>query len=252
MRLINLFLTSFLVVFFVISLFTVKSHAQLFGGPPGFHTDPDHVPKNPYIRDYIRVSECNIVTPQKVYKLSEAAGNYQQAYEILNLTPSGRKILREFSQLAAQHKHQYIELNQYTRESNRFPLQIGAAYAFNDQGRFVFYDPQESLGLLPIMFAHELTHAIDPQVPAAYIQEKEARQNLSQDNYMKIMYRNSFNIERKAFSAQDKVVPELMQLAPCYTRFIEEQRKQAGFTLEVPTSNELIIRAYGLPADFKP
>lgn len=252
MRLINLFFTSFLVVFFFVSLFTVQSHAQLFGGPPGFHTDPDHIPKNPYIRDYVRVSECNIVTPQKVYKLSEAAGDYKQAYEILNMTPSGRKILTEFSQLAAQHKHQYVELNQYTRQSYRFPLQIGAAYAFNDQGRFVFYDPQESLGLLPIMFAHELTHAIDPQVPAAYIQEKAARQNLSQEDFMKIAYRNSFNVERKAFSAQDKVVPELMKLAPCYARFIDEQRQQAGFSMEVPTSNEWIIRAYGLPADFKP
>ncbi len=45
MRLINLFLTSFLVVFFFVSLFTVKSHAQLFGGPPGFHTNPDQIPK---------------------------------------------------------------------------------------------------------------------------------------------------------------------------------------------------------------
>jgi hypothetical protein len=252
MRLINLFLTSFLVVFFFISLLSVQTQAQLFGGPPGFHTDPDHIPKNPYIREYIRVSECNILTKEKTYRLSEAGGNYQQAYEILNLTPSGRKILREFNQLATQYKHEYIELNQYTRQSHGFPLQVGAAYAFNDKGRFIFYDPQESLGLLPIMFAHELTHAIDPQVPVAYFQEKEARQKLSQEDYSKIAYRNSFDVERKAFSAQDKVVPELMQLAPCYARFIKEQIERAGFTMEVPTSNELIIRAYGLPADFKP
>ncbi len=252
MRLINLFLTSFLVVFFFVSLFTVQSHAQLFGGPPGFHTDPDHIPKNPYIREYIRVSECNIVTPQKTYKLSEAAASYQQVYEIMNLTPSGRKILGEFSKLAAQHKHEYIELNQYSRQSQSIALQIGAMYAFNDQGRFLFFDPKESLGLLPIMFAHELTHATDPQVPIAYFQEKVARQNLPKDDYMKVIYRNSFNLERKAFNAQDQVVPELLKLAPCYARFIEENRQQAGFTLEVPTSNKLIIQAYGLPVDFEP
>lgn len=253
MRLVNLFMTSFLVVFFIVSLFTVKSHAQLFGGPPGgYHTDPDHIPKNPYVREYVRVSECNIVTPQKVYKLSEAAGDYQQAYEILNMTASGRKILADFSKISAQHKHEYIELNQYSRQAHNFPLQIGAAYAFNEQGRFIYYDPQESLGLLPIMFAHELTHATDPAVPVAHFQEKDAFKNLPKDEFLKIAYRNSFDIERKAFSAQDQVVPELLQLAPCYARFLDEQRQQAGLTLEVPTSNEFIIRAYGLPADFKP
>ena len=236
----------------LILLLSFSAHAQFGGGfgLPGI--DPDHIPKNPYDKDYIRVSKCELKTPQKTYQLNQPPANLQTVLEVISLTATGKRLVEEFQKQEQKTPHKFIMLNTYVRQQNNFPTKIGAVYVFNEEGRSIYYDPQDDLGLLAIMLSHEFMHAIDPEVPPAYFAEVDAYKNKSKEEFIKLHQTNSFRIERRAFDMQDKVLPELLQLTNCYANFLNEQRKTNGLKLFLPTPDSFIREAYGLPENLAP
>ena len=128
-----------------------------------------------------------------------------------------------------------------------FVTSIGAAYVFDGTSQTIYYDPLDDLGLLALFMAHEMMHAIDPDVPKSYFEETDAYKNLPEDEYLAIRHRNTFRIERRAFDMQDRVYPELMRLASCYERYLQEHRDESGLKLYYPTPDSYIREAYRLP-----
>ena len=240
------------VVAVFIVFISLAANAQFGGGfgLPGI--DPDHIPKNPFDKNYIRVSKCDLKTSQKTYQLNQPAADLNTVLEVISLTPTGKKLVEEFKKQENKTPHKFIMLNTYVRQQNNFPTKIGAAYVFNETGRSIFYDPQDDLGLLAIMISHEFMHAIDPEVPPAYFAEVDAYKNKSKEEFTKLHQENSFRIERRAFDMQDKVLPELLKLTPCYANYIEEQRKTNGLKLFLPTPDSFIRESYGLPENLVP
>ena len=244
--------TSIKSIFSLIILISFSANAQFGGGfgLPGI--DPDHVPKNPYEKDYNLVSKCEIRTPQKIYQLNEPPADLQAVLEVISSTPTGKKLVDDFLKQEKQTPHKFIMLNTYVRQQNNFPTKIGAVYMFNETGRSIYYDPQDDLGLLAFMISHEFTHAIDPEVPPAYFAEVDAFKNKSKEEFIKLHQANSFRIERRAFDMQDKVLPELLQLTDCYGNYLNEHRKTNGLKLFLPTPDSFIRESYGLPENLAP
>lgn len=241
------------VVFQLIILFLFTAQAQMFGGGFGFpNIDPDHVPKNPFEKDYIRVSKCELKTADKIYQLNEPAKDLQTVLEVISLTPTGKKLVEDFKTQDQQTPHEFIMLNTYVRQQNGFPTKIGAVYVFNETGRYIYYDPQDDLGLLTFMLSHEFMHAIDPEIPPVYFAEVDAKKNKSKEEFEKLHQANSFRIERRAFDKQDEILPELLQLTSCYNHYLEEQRKTNGLKIFLPTPDSYIREAYNLPAPTGP
>jgi hypothetical protein len=239
-------------IFLLIILFSFSANAQLGGGfgLPGI--DPDHIPKNPFEKDYNRVSKCELRTAQKIYQLNEPPTDLQAVLEVISLTRTGKKLVDEFLKQEQQTPHKFIMLNTYVRQQNNFPTKIGAVYMFNEHGRSIYYDPQDDLGLLAVMISHEFTHAIDAEVPPAYFAEVDAFKNKSKEEFIKLHQANSFRLERRAFDMQDKILSELLQLTDCYGTYLDEHRKTNGLKLFLPTPDSFIREAYGLPENLAP
>jgi hypothetical protein len=238
--------------FSLVVLLAFSANAQIGGGLGFPRIDPDHIPRNPFEKDYIRVSKCELRTPQKIYQLNEPPADLNTILEVISLTPTGKKLVEDFQKQERLTPHKFTMLNTYVRQQNNFPTKIGAAYVFNETGRYIFYDPLDDLGLLAIMVTHEFMHAIDPEVPPAYFAEVDAFKNKSREEFIKLHQANSFRIERRAFDMQDKVLPELLVLTPCYANYIEEHRKTNGLKLFLPTPDSYIREAYGLPENLVP
>lgn len=115
---------------------------------------------------------------------------------------------------------------------------------YDGEKRKIFYDPTDDLGLVAIMLSHELMHAIDPEVPAAFHEETAAHGQLSAAEYSELRKRNSFRIERRGFDMQDRVLPELLNLSSCYESFIEEHRRLNSLKLFNPTPDSYIREAF--------
>lgn len=250
MRLVNISLMSFLVVFFLGMALSLSAKAQFGAGlGPGFGpfpVDPDHIPKNPYEKNYIRVSGCELKANGKSYQLHAPPNSLDEVFEILNLTATGKKLIAAYEKQNSETPHKLTQLNTYVRQQNNFPVKIGAVYMFNENGRTIFYDPQDDLGLLTVFFSHELMHAIDPEVPPAYFEEIEAYKNKSKQEFEAVHAANAFRIERRAFDMQDKVLPELLSLTSCYEKFIQEHRDRNGLKLFLPTPDSYIRDSYNL------
>lgn len=235
-----------------ILLFVAVASAQFFPFPGhgGIGSpDPDHAPKDPFVKEDSPVSACVLEFGGKTWNLHDPVGNHEKAYELLALTPAGRRLLESFRAQDRRTPHEYVHLNYWTRRNNGFPARVGAVYVYTDQKRQLFYDPNDDLGLVAIFMAHELMHATDSEVPLAYHEEVEARKNLPHDDYMAIRHRNSFRIERRGFDSQDRVMPELLSLSPCYESFIAEHRQINGLKLFNPTPDSFIRDAYGIPGN---
>jgi hypothetical protein len=221
---------------------------SFLGGGPGFpFTDPDHVVKDPFKKDYFRVGACSIVRDGKKWALNEAAGSYQKAFEIIAMTPSGQHLLAEFNAQNEKTPYSYVELYTEVRRRMGFPTKVGAAYVFDGKSQTIYYDPQDDLGLLAVFLSHELTHAIDPDVPKTYFEETDAWKSLKPEEFAKLRQQNSFRIERRAFDMQDKIYPELMALTGCYENFIQQHRDGEDLKLFNPTPDSFIKSAYGIP-----
>lgn len=226
-------------------------HPEGIGGWPGSPgwpgTDPDHIPKDPFKKDYNRVSACVVRAQNKTFNLHEPAENQQKAIELLALTPTGRQLIAEFNAQNEKTPFAFVQMHTELRRRMGFVTSIGAAYVFDGTSQTIYYDPLDDLGLLALFIAHEMMHAIDPDVPKSYFEEVEAYKNLPQDEYLEIRYRNTFRIERRAFDMQDRVYPELMRLTACYENYLEQHRRESGLKLYNPTPDSYIREAYGLP-----
>lgn len=230
-------------------LFVAIASAQFFPGPGGGFggIDPDHIPKDPFVKEDLPVSACVLEHEGKSWNLHDPVQTHEKAYELLALTPSGRELLARFREQDARTPHEYVHLSYYVRRNNGFPARVGAVYVYNEQSRQLFYDPNDDLGLVALFMAHELMHATDSEVAPAYHEEVEARRTLPHDDYMAMRHRNSFRIERRGFDSQDRIFPELMRLSPCYESFIAEHRHLNGLKLFNPTPDSFIRDAYGIP-----
>lgn len=225
---------------------SIPAFAQGFGfGMPGM-IDPDHVPRDPYLKENLPVSVCSLSHQGRQWQLNEPVGSHEKAFELLALTPTGKRLLDQFQQLNSQHPHEFVHLTYNVRRSNGFSPRAGAVYLYDGEKRKIFYDPTDDLGLVAIMLSHELMHAIDPEVPAAFHEETAAHGQLSAAEYSELRKRNSFRIERRGFDMQDRVLPELLNLSSCYESFIEEHRRLNSLKLFNPTPDSYIREAYGI------
>lgn len=232
---------------FILFLFvSTMASAQGFGfGFPGM-VDPDHVPKDPFIKETLPVAACSLSAQGRQWQLNEAVGSHERAFELLEMTPTGKKLLSQFRELNREHPHEFVHLNYNVRRSYGFLPKAGAVYMYDGEKRKIFYDPTDDLGLVAIMLSHELMHAIDPEVPVAFHEETAAYGKVSAEDYSELRKRNSFRIERRGFDMQDRVLPELLQLSSCYESFIQNHRDLNGLKLFSPTPDSFIREAYGI------
>jgi hypothetical protein len=234
--------------FFIFAVIFFCALGKVYAWPGGFPgTDPDHIPKDPFVREYVRVETCLLKYGNKTVNLSEPGLNYKNAYEIIALTPTGRKLLASYQIENKKQPFQYVEIDYSVRRRMNFAVNTSAAYNFEGKDKIIFYDPQDDLGLLLVFLSHELTHAVDPEVTVDYFRKVDAYKNLPRDEYLKIHYESSFRIERRAFNMQDKILPELLKLTPCYANYLQQHRDRGGLRLFNPTPDSYIYDAYGIP-----
>ena len=235
--------------FFIFAIIFFCAVGKVFAFPFGFPgTDPDHIPKDPFKKEYYTVNSCFLTYNGKFVDLATPAANYEKAYELIAQTPTGRLLLKKYKTLNAKDPFQYKELNYSLRRELNMPVKIGAAFIFQGKEKTIYYDPEDNIGLLAIFLSHELMHAVDPDVLDTYFKEMDAWKQLPREDYERLHQQNSFRIERRAFDMQDIILIELLKLTPCYGSFIQQHRDEGGLKLFNPTPDSYIRDAYGIAA----